>query len=443
MLSKSLLNDDQNRVITHLVEHDETIVVADTGEGKTIMTLTAIAELCEMGVGPFIITCPASVVPNWEKEAKLWEHTCNLQINTLIGDAAVREDLLNEAADAYVISLNSLDWLLQQPHKCEGIVIDELSKASGKQTSKLYSKKYGSTLTWRAGLTGTPVAQSFENIAAMCRIIDNGKTFGKNMQNWKERYGYYDYMGYNWTIHEWAPAEIMKKINHMLVTISSGKSEKLLPVKYQEFIFDLGQPALSMYDQMKKDFIAGTGEVEAVAVNEAVKSGKLRQIGSGFIYDDEDNIHQLCVERVECAKEWVEELAGRKGVIFYEYRGHLDQLVNAFPDALVISGGMGKHKQKMIDRFIADDDQLLLAQVHAMSHGVNGLQKVCSDCLFYHPIWSRDTFTQARDRLWRTGQDEQLICTTLIADNTLDRLVTDRVEDRAVWMKLFLSHVKS
>jgi hypothetical protein len=44
-------------------------------------------------------------------------------------------------AGAGGVSLNNLDWLLDQPHGCDGIVIDELSKAAGKQTAALRKRK--------------------------------------------------------------------------------------------------------------------------------------------------------------------------------------------------------------------------------------------------------------------------------------------------------------
>ena len=77
-----------------------------------------------------------------------------------------------------------------------------------------------------------------------------------------------------------------------------------------------------------------------------------------------------------------------------------------------------------------------------MSHGVDGLQHDYADVLFYHPIWSRDATEQAIGRVWRTGQEKEVNITTLVCEDSLDDLVVSRVEDRAEWMKLFISHLK-
>ena len=86
--------------------------------------------------------------------------------------------------------------------------------------------------------------------------------------------------------------------------------------------------------------------------------------------------------------------------------------------------------------------RVLLAQINSLSHGVDGLQHVCSDILFYHPMWSRDAHEQAIGRVWRTGQTEEVNVTTLVCNDTLDALVMQRVEGRGEWMKLFKQHLE-
>lgn len=439
MLKQSLLNDKQDRAITRLIEYDETIFISSTGSGKTVICLSAIKELREMGIGPFIVACPAKVVPNWAKEAKKWEHTKDLGVVTLHGSPAERRNQLNKLGDwVYVVSLNNLDWLLAQDHGCKGIVVDELSKAAGKQTAKLRTKKYGSKITWRVGMTGTPVSQNFQNLFGQVRVVDNGKALGNNKQKYMDKYFYSDYMGFNWTLHDWAGEAILNKIRPLVHHIENTKSDDL-PRLYEKTIpFDMSMVTHSLYKEMKKNFV-----VEGVvAANAAVQSGKLRQLGSGFLYDEDGKIHQIDNKRELEASKWAMNLKGRKGVIFYEYRGQLEQLQNQFGSELFITGGMGNKAQAVIDQFVDGKDKLLIAQVNAMSHGIDSLQQVCSDLLFYHPIWSRDAYEQARDRIWRTGQKDEVRCSVLSCNQSLDPLVMARVEDNGVWMKIFSKHMR-
>ena len=181
----------------------------------------------------------------------------------------------------------------------------------------------------------------------------------------------------------------------------------------------------NLYNAMKRDMIAG----EVVAVNDAVKSGKLRQIASSFIYGADDNADQLDFTRVEEAVDWCVSLEGRKGIIFYEYVAQLQMLQEFLPTACTT-----------IEDFI--EAPILLAQINSLSHGVDGLQHICSDILFYHPFWSRDATQQAIGRVWRTNQESEVHVTTLVCVDTLDELVIERVEDRAEFMRLFMKHLK-
>jgi len=443
MLTKADLSEEQDQAVTRLIEHDQTLLVAPTGEGKTIICLTAITELREMGLGPFIVACPAKVIPVWKKEALKWEHTWNLDIVTLTGDPKARQVALADRkgpmvnCDIFVMSLNNLNWLLQQDHGCTGIIIDELSKAAGKHTQKLRTKQFGDKLTWRVGMTGTPVAQDFKNLIGQVRIVDGGKTLGNNKQKYLDRYGYTDYNGFNWQPHENAPEIILGKIKHLVHHIEDKKTEKLPALHEKVIEFDMAAETLVFYEKMKKDFIIG----DVVAVNEAVKSGKLRQLGSGFLYNENGPPTNYDMYRASEAARWVMNLDD-KGVIFYELNGQLEHLKIMFPKAIFITGGLGQKAQKLIDQFISGPEQLLIAQVNSMSHGIDGLQRVCSDVLFYHPIWSRDAYTQARDRLWRTGQENEVNSTVLSCRQSLDPLVLQRVGDNAVWMKMFEKHMR-
>ena len=137
-LPENLINPKQQAAIDFLYENDRTILIAPTGAGKTVICLTAIEELQDVGhVGPVVVACPAKIVQTkvWSKEAAKWDHLKDLKVVELIGDHKKRAEILYSAnADVVVVSLNSLEWFLKQKHHgCDGIIIDELSKAAGKQ----------------------------------------------------------------------------------------------------------------------------------------------------------------------------------------------------------------------------------------------------------------------------------------------------------------------
>lgn len=414
------LSQKQLKAIDRIFEFDHTILVAPTGEGKTVICLTAVHELVKIGhLRKVIVAAPAKVVEKmiWPNEAAKWEHLRGMRIVQLEGDSTERTKRLlnsNGETDIIMVSLNNLDWLLDQDHECDGIIIDELSKAAGKQTKGLKSKKKAGMLKWRVGLTATPVSQDFQKLFSMARIIDEGNALGTSKQKFLQEYFYSDYMGYNWTLKGFADAQITDKIRSLVHLVRDDKAKTLPHLRESLIRFDMPADTRVIYNTMKKDLV--TGDVEAA--NEAVKSGKLRQIASGFIYDYEGTAQQLDGARLAAASTWWTALAGRPGLIFYEF---IEQ-----------GEGLREHAPAGVQ----------LAQIQSMSHGVDGLQHEFADVLFYQPTWSRDLAEQAVGRVWRTGQTQTVYATTLVCNDTLDDLVLARVEDRAEWMKLFTKHLK-
>ena len=415
MLSIESLTAEQEQAATHLYMNDATILVAATGVGKTAIALTAIQRLLQShALRRVIVACPAKVVANhvWSNEADRWEHLKNIRVLELDGVKSQREkNLASYVSDVIVVSLNNLDWLLAQNHGCDGIVIDELSKAAGKQTRALRYKGRSGGLVWRVGMTATPVSQNFEKIFSYCRVLDGGKAFGTNKSHFMAEYFNSDYMGYNWTIKPGADATIMAKAAPLVHLVSDNKAETLPPLHEKVQRFDMPEATRAVYNDMKRHMIAE----DVVAANQAVKSGKLRQIASGFMYNDGKSV-SLDAARFEAYCEWEANLNHRPGLVFYEFVGQAAWAELA-------------------------PDNITFAQINSMSHGVDGLQYEFADVLFVQPVWSRDSYEQAVGRVHRQGQLKPVTVTTLVCHNTLDDLVMARVENNGQWMKMFKQHL--
>lgn len=439
------LTPEQQDAVTFLYENDSSILIAPTGCGKTAVALHAIAEFFEYTpVAGFIIAAPASVIHNWPKEAKKWG--LHFPVVVLDGTPAERKTKL-ESVDwresfVVVVSLNNLTWLLEQNHNCEGILIDELSKATGKQTSKLKNKPQD-CLKIRIGMTATPVAESFENLYAMCRIIDFGETFGKSKERYMTKYFFpTDYKGYNWELRHGADKEIMDKIKHLVHAIPYKKEDTMLPIKYETITVEMNDQCRKAYDTMRRDMLLETEEV--VAPNAAVMSSKLRQIASGFVIGEDGEVHEYDFERDWYTKQWAENLflhEDRTGIVLYEYDHQRKQLEKVFLNSAAYLYG-GQDKEAVIEQFKSGEKHFLVAQYQTLSHGVDGLQHVCSDMLFYQPIWSRDATEQAEGRIHRQGQTQQVTITTIVCEDSIDEIVMERVEGKGTHMKAFMAHLK-
>jgi len=423
-MTKLKMTEVQQVAADFLFEHDASILVAPTGEGKTVICLTAIKDMIDAGhVKRVIVAVPAKVLETdvWGRENTKWRHTDGLGIRQLRGDAATRlHEMLHDNLPVLVVSLNNLDWLLKQNHGADGIIIDELSRASGKWAAGLRTKKYGARFKWRVGLTATPVSQNFEKLFGMSRVLDMGAAFGRNKEKFMQKYFEQDYNGHSWRIREGSASEILEKISHMVHVIPDTKVEKLPLCHYHDIPFTMPATTRAVYDDMKAEMVV-TLETDSVeAANQAVKSGKLRQIASGFVYSNGVDRKPVILdqERMMAAAAWWTALDGRPGLIFYEYVEQASRLEDWKPRNVEI------------------------AQINSMSHGVDGLQHKFADVLFYQPVWSRDAKEQAVGRVWRQGQTNEVNVTTLMCSASLDQIVVERVNGNAKWMELFVKHLK-
>ena len=437
LLSPNILTDKQHAAIQFAQHNNAAVIIAPTGVGKTIISLSTIAR----SKGKWIVTAPPNVIKGWQAEAQKWEHTRHLNLLLLDGSPAERLKKLTRRYDVLLISLNSLTWLLEQDHGCTNIIIDELSKAAGKQASKLKNKA-NDKIAKRIALTATPVSESFEKLFSMLRIIDHGKALGRNRMLYLEKYFYpTDYKRYNWKLRPGSDQHIMSSVKHLIHDVSVVKADVLPPIEQDEFEFSMPTSTRALYDAMRSDMIVG----DVVAVNTAVLSSKLRQIASGFAIDEDSNTVIYDNERAKALGFVLTEQPKRKALIIYEYNRQREQIEQQLDliGATYTSVYGGSDKDSSLDEFKNTDTQYLVAQANTLSHGCDGLQYPCNWLIFYHPLWSNDTTIQATGRIWRQGTPfERVTVTTLVCDNSVDDLVLSRLDTKAENMNLFLKHLR-
>lgn len=433
------LTTDQQDAVGFIASGDSSILIAPTGCGKTAVALHAIAHYLNNGtITRAIVAAPPSVIANWPKEAEKWGLPLNISL--LSGPPAQRLKQLHSPADALVISLNNLEWLLQQNHKAQMIVVDELSKAAGQQTAKLKNKS-NNKIFIRVGMTATPVSESFEKLYAMCRIIDFGEALGTRKESYLNTYFYpTDFKQYNWALKEGADKLIMEKVRNIIHAIPYSKEEVLPPIERYVVQFPMSPEAVEAYNQMRGDMVLN--DFSAVAPNAAVMTGKLRQIASGFVIGEEEII-SLDRNRAYALAGLVEAVnkRGESVVVLYEYDYQEQQIKDALQDTPHYTLKGGVDKEPVLEGFKARGKKVLVAQYQTLSHGVDGLQHVCHSMIFYQPIWSRDFTEQAEGRIHRQGQQHPVTITTIVAEGTVDELVVQRVGDKGKYMELFMEHI--
>lgn len=438
MLTPELLSKDQQEAVTRLYEGN-TLLVAKMGAGKTIIAATAITELLTDNElkRVLIVTTPKIAKTVWCQEFSKWQHTHHIKIASATGNPEERIDVFNSDAQVVVVTFNVLPWLKQNGlfDSFDGLLIDETTKlktTGGAQFKAIRNqlKKFN----WRSGLTGTPVSEDFESLFAQSMLIDCGESLGRNKQKFLEQYFFpTDYKQYNWQIKPKHESVLLDKVAHLIHVMPDYRGELKQP-EYIPIKVTMPPSLAEYYQTMKNDMVVG----DVVSQTAAVLAGKLQQIASGFVYLGDGTADRLSDYRVNALAELVDSLGDESVLIAYWFTEDLRALQDAIPDAVVFDN---KRLSEQVQAWNAGKIKRLLIHPRSAGHGLQ-LEQGGRNIIWYTPYWSRDLWEQLNARLWRKGQNQTVKVYTIEAENTIDEMVTQRVEHKADFDTIFTQHLR-
>lgn len=146
-----------------------------------------------------------------------------------------------------------------------------------------------------------------------------------------------------------------------------------------------------------------------------------------FFSQDESKVSAV----FDLVDEVIEELDGKKLIIFANYRRTNAAIVKRYGCPGVWGDINAKDKQIALDRFV-DDPTCTLITMQPSSGGVGweGAQTVCQDILYVEPPVSVSQLTQSLSRVHREGQKNAVTVRMAIANGTIQRYIADRLADR-------------
>ena len=444
MLNKSNLSNGQNDLVTRLYETDCTLVYASMGAGKSVATLTAIQELINDGeLKKVLIVAPLKVCTEvWSAEHLKWHHLWGLRINIAVGSPVKRKRALESDCDICVINIENLAWFCDEykgDHTFDGLVLDELSKFKDNGAKVVKKLRYRvQDFTWRVGLTGTPVHEGFDCLFSQMLVLDGGVRLGKNKQKFLLAHFYAtDWEQRNWELRTGEEKKLLARIADVLYAMPDYTSE--LPELVEKRIdFRLGLLAQLDYNDFKKHSVYTCADGwPIIADNAAVLSGKLEQFASGFLYcDDVDGgVEHLHTARLDALRVYLsmDENVDENILIFYNFTEDKNRIISHLGRSAVLLS------PDAINDWNDGKIKYLLAHSKSAGHGLN-LQHGGCRVLWYTPQWSNDVFKQSNARLWRRGQVNKVIVTTLVAVDTVNELTVDRIADKDDYDILFKQH---
>lgn len=410
-----------------IIGHPEAAVFLDMGLGKSVITLTALLDLCldRFEIAKVLVIAPLRVARDtWTAELQKWDHLKCFTYATVIGSVSEREAALRKKAHIYLINRENVSWLIEEsgfPFDFDMIVIDELSSFKSYQSKRFRSLlRVRPTVKRIVGLTGTPAGNGLTDLWAEFRILDLGKRLGRFITHYRNRYFLPDKRN-GMTVYSYKPlpgAEdaIYRQISDITVSMKAVDHLDMPECIFNDVTVSLSEEERQKYDTLRNDLILSLGEDEIDASNAASLSNKLSQMANGAVYGEDKTVHRIHDRKLDALEDLIEAANGKPVLVAYWYRHDLERIRARF---------CVREIRTSADISDWNAGKIPVAVIHPASagHGLN-LQAGGSTLIWFGLTWSLELYLQTNARLWRQGQTAKtVVIHRIVAEGTVDELM--------------------
>ena len=402
-------------------------VFLDMGLGKTVITLTAIEDLCcdSFLASRVLIIAPLRVARDtWPTELEKWDHLDGLSYSVAVGTEAERKEALMKDVSIYIINRENITWLVEEsglPFRYDMVVIDELSSFKSHK-----AKRFKSLLKVRpgikriVGLTGTPSSNGLMDLWAEFRLLDLGKRLGRYITRYRQEYFIPDKQNgmivYSYKPLPDADKAIYEKISDITISMKAEDYLDMPDRVINEVRVKLSDKERRIYRKLRKDLVVSLGDSEIDASNAGTLAGKLSQLANGAVYTEDKSYVEVHNRKLDALEDLIEASNGKPVLIAYWFKHDLERIRKRF-----------SVREIKTSEDIADwnNGSIPIAVIHPASagHGLN-LQAGGSTLIWFGITWSLELYQQTNARLWRQGQKSRsVVIHHIIADKTVDEQI--------------------
>ena len=444
MLKREQLHDYQNKMITRLTTQPINYLALQMGLGKSVTTLTAIADTLKTKK-PFktLVVAPKRVaLTTWHNEINDWEHLNHLTYSILAGKTLQgRKDAIKKEANIYIINRENIPWLvdyLGAGWDFKWLVVDEASSFKSHSSKRFKKLRSVRGLIKRVTLlSGTPSPQGLTDLWSQIFLLDKGERLGKTITAFRNRWFQQDYMGYNYVAHPFAEKQIHALISDVMVSMKADDYLELPKLNEITIPIPLPPKVLKQYKELADNLMLEIGDTEITVTEAATLAGKMLQMANGAMYDEERNVIHLHDCKIEALREIVEDNPDEQFLVAYNFKHDISRLKEAFPYAEMIED------DNTVKRWNNSEIKILLAHPASCGHGLN-LQKnpKGNTAIWFGLNWSLELRQQMDARLYRQGKDRPVTIIDLVAEGTIDERVQQALKDKCTTQNALMRAVK-
>ncbi len=409
----------------------------DMGLGKTPTMLAHIAATTANG--PALVIAPPAVVGNWASEAKkfvpgvsvLVHHGPNRASGLEIAKAVRKVDLVITTYGTAIRDMARLEDITWN-----NVVLDEAQaiKNPASETAQTLRRLNARS---KLALTGTPIENGLGDLWAILDFANPGlmgsrNSFVANLSANK-----------NGSMATRENAEsVLKALNGLLV-FRRTKSEPAIAAELPDRIDELDHCAMTpeqvgLYQATLDGLMRDTTDTDSPKKKGAVLAAitRLKQIcnhPANFNKEDDGPIGGRSGKLARLDEILDSVFAnGEKMLIFTHFASWGETLADYLTERTGVPihcyhGGLGRTaRDRLVDEFQSKEGAG--AMVLSLKAGGTGLNlTAASHVVLYDRWWNPAVEDQARDRVWRIGQKNTVICHRLVCPGTIDERVEEVV----------------
>jgi len=433
----------------HILQTPRCAVWAGMGLGKTGSTLSALEALRLVDDDPVLIVAPLRVaMTTWPEEARKWGFA---PIMPVCGSEPERRSALRLGHKFYSTNFEQLPWLVEhfgERWPFRTVVADESTKLKGfrlrqgTERARALGRVAHRKVERFIELTGTPSPNGLQDLWGQLWFVDGGARLGRTFDSFRQRWFEKSFDGFNITPKKHAQEEIQDLLRDVCLTIEAKDWFDLNDPIVNNIYVDLPVRARGLYRDMERQMFAEIEGHGVEAFNAASRTMKCLQLANGAAYiDDKGSWREVHDAKIAALDDVVEEAAGAPVLVAYHFKSDLARLQAAFPKGRPLDAD---------PRTIADWNggriPVLFAHPASAGHGLN-LQDGGNILVYFGHWWNLEERMQILERIGPTrqmqsGHDRPVFVHNIIARDTVDELVIERVKTKREVQDLLLSAMK-
>ena len=404
------LKPHQQRALNEAIQHEQFLVFLPTGAGKTVIAARWAQFQWDEGDSILlVITATAKLMGDVAKEFK---EQSGLAVKTEIIDAKTKH-LEYEPNTLYVVNYESLHkipfldqlniWILDEIHNVKAPM--------GKRNKILHrARRSGQRVL---GITATSIANNLLDMFGMMKVIDDN-ALGRYKTHFETEYGKPHPKIRYVTLY---PKRSYKRVVDYLtgrwiygdpIEVNKDETGQVIYEVYEQYLeFDLSKDDRERYDVLNLAHMYDDTFIELPLT----KNMKLLQmVCSDLKYNT----------RLQTLANWINTNIGNldKFAVYTKYIASREQLAMLL-DKLGMTYAIQDGRHKDIKKFKEPTTQVLIADYRSASESIN-LHDVANIIVFYDSTHDYGVYKQARGRINRIGQTDDITYVHLTARETIE-----------------------